>query len=237
MNPNLSIIIPTFNSEKTICKTLESIRGQLFNNFEIIVVDGLSSDSTIEIVKSFGSFVDIVISEKDNGIYDAMNKGIDASSGDWLYFLGSDDKLNSDDVLSLLFEKERDKRISIIYGNIKWSSGKVFKSHFNWFINFRNTLHHQGAFYHKDLFLNNRYISYKILGDYEKNLCFYSNKVIGEYNDLIIAFCGLDGVSKIKSSIQENEEIRLKIKHIKRPLIFLVLLFTFLKNSIRRKYR
>ena len=88
--PKVSVIIPTYNSEKTIEKALLSVLIQTYCNVECLVIDGSSKDKTIDIVQKFEDKI-VFISEKDNGIYHAMNKGIELSSGEWLLFLGSDD--------------------------------------------------------------------------------------------------------------------------------------------------
>ena len=91
----LSIILPTFNCDKVIRHCIESIVGQEFHDWELLVMDGMSRDGTLEIVRQYSSKDSRirVYSEPDNGIYDAMNKGIDKSQGEWLYFMGSDDSL------------------------------------------------------------------------------------------------------------------------------------------------
>jgi glycosyltransferase involved in cell wall biosynthesis len=95
--PRFSVIIPTFNSGSTLGRALDSISFQSFRNFEVVIVDGASSDKTLDIIENFRQReLDIgikIVSEKDNGIYDAMNKGIKISSGKYVYFLGSDDRL------------------------------------------------------------------------------------------------------------------------------------------------
>ncbi|MDR2410857.1 MAG: glycosyltransferase, partial [Bacteroidales bacterium] len=86
--PVLSIIIPTYNSSKTINRCLDSILCQSYSNYEILVMDGLSSDNTLELVKAYNDRRIQIYSGKDNGIYDAMNKGIALAKGEWLYFSG-----------------------------------------------------------------------------------------------------------------------------------------------------
>ena len=86
----ISIITVCFNSENTIFDTLESVQSQNYENIEHIIVDGKSTDNTLNIIKKF-KHVSKIISEKDNGIYDAMNKGIKISNGDIIGFLNSDD--------------------------------------------------------------------------------------------------------------------------------------------------
>ena len=96
-NPKVSIITVTYNSEDTIDDCLNSIVSQTYSNIEHIVIDGLSNDKTLEIVKRYG--ISKLISEKDDGIYHAMNKGIYLSTGDLICFLNSDDLYNNDNVI------------------------------------------------------------------------------------------------------------------------------------------
>src|SRR2546422_844446 len=103
--PIFSIILPTFNSAAQIATALESILNQTFNDFEILVLDGCSGDNTIEIAKSYKDTRIRIWSEKDEGIYDAMNKGIEKATGKWLYFLGSDDELYNNAILEKVFHK------------------------------------------------------------------------------------------------------------------------------------
>lgn len=87
----LSIVIATYNSGKTLKQALDSIRYQTYKNIETIVVDGLSKDNTLEIINEYSDVVTQFISEKDTGIYNAFNKGINLATGDYICFLGSDD--------------------------------------------------------------------------------------------------------------------------------------------------
>ncbi|MDL2124888.1 MAG: glycosyltransferase [Deltaproteobacteria bacterium] len=93
-SPFITILTASFNSEATIRKTLESIRDQSFQDMEHIVIDGGSRDETLDILKEFENTYNLTwISEPDNGIADAMNKGIDLATGDYILFLHSDDYL------------------------------------------------------------------------------------------------------------------------------------------------
>jgi len=91
MSLKISIITPTFNSEKYLERCIKSIQSQDYNNTEHIIVDGDSNDETINIIKKYQNNKTILISEKDNGIWDAMNKGLKIASGDIVCFLNSDD--------------------------------------------------------------------------------------------------------------------------------------------------
>src|SRR5215216_6167566 len=120
--PLLSIIIPTYNSEKTLSCCLQSVLNQTFKDFEILIIDGLSSDNTINVIKGYNNSKIRVYSEKDKGIYDAMNKGIEKSAGEWLYFLGSDDQFFNEYVLEAIFQGNKDilKHSDYVYGNVIW---------------------------------------------------------------------------------------------------------------------
>ena len=86
----ISIITISFNSEKTIEKTIRSVLDQNYQNYEFIIIDGESTDKTINIIKKYKKYIKLVISEKDEGIYDAINKGIKNSTGDVVSLLHSD---------------------------------------------------------------------------------------------------------------------------------------------------
>jgi glycosyltransferase involved in cell wall biosynthesis len=90
-NPLFSVITVVYNGEKHIRQTIESVLDQNYNNIEYIIVDGDSTDSTIDIIKEYDTDIDYWISEKDSGIYNAMNKGIDVCSGDYISFINADD--------------------------------------------------------------------------------------------------------------------------------------------------
>ncbi len=115
----ISIIIPTFNSSSTIQSNLDSIKKQTYMNYEIIVIDNNSTDETIEIVKKNNLKNIQMIIEKDNGIYDAINKGILKSNGDLISVLHSDDIYNHDDVLKNVINSfHYKKNIEIVYGDL-----------------------------------------------------------------------------------------------------------------------
>lgn len=114
----VSIITVCYNSEKEIELTLKSVSEQLYSNIEYIIVDGKSSDATLNIVGKYKNIVDILISEKDNGIYDAMNKGVAASSGEWVIFMNSGDCFADKNVLKNIFENNFfDPNVGIIYSD------------------------------------------------------------------------------------------------------------------------
>lgn len=194
----ISIIIPTFNASKTLPKAIESILNQSYQDFELIIIDGLSTDNTIEIAKKYNDSRIKIVSEKDTGIYDAMNKGIQLAEGDWLYFLGSDDSLYDPTVLekiSALFDKDYD----VLYGNVVFSiSQKIYDGRFSAQKLIARNICHQAIFTHKNVFkkLGNFNVEYKGLADYHFNFKWFSNQTIKhKYIDQIIAYYYEDGYS------------------------------------------
>jgi len=193
----LSVIIPTYNSEKTIQRCLNSIIYQNFQNFEICIIDGASLDQTVSKVSNFRSnFKNIkIVSEPDQGVYDAMNKGIDIAQGDWLYFLGSDDEVFDKDVFLDIFNISLPKRCGMIYGNAYvhddtlWAkAGQVYDGLFDIRKILSRNICHQAIFYKKELFQRfGKYkLQYSVCADWELNIRLFP-KTEAIYLDRIIA--------------------------------------------------
>jgi glycosyltransferase involved in cell wall biosynthesis len=114
----VSIITVSFNSAKTIADTIESVLGQDFPQIEYIVVDGGSSDGTVEIIKQYEDRIAYWVSEKDRGMYDAMNKGIALATGDVIGILNSDDVYMNTHVISELMELMQTKRAQVVFADL-----------------------------------------------------------------------------------------------------------------------
>lgn len=103
MKPVISIITIVYNGIATLEKTINSIAQQTYSNIEYIIVDGNSTDGTVDLIKKYDSVISKWISEPDKGLYDAMNKGIDLATGDYLWFINSGDEIYNKDTLSNIF--------------------------------------------------------------------------------------------------------------------------------------
>lgn len=191
--PHISIIIPTYNSEKVIGNAIHSILNLDYKDLEIIIIDGKSSDRTVALVQNYIELLNlIIISEEDDGIYDAMNKGINLASGNWLYFLGSDDLMRRD---FSKFIKFLESSNTIYYGNVFFvNRKKIYDGKFNSYKLIKRNLPHQATLYPKSIFGQYRFNEkYKLKADYELNLKLFNDKrykfkyldyIIADYNDL-----------------------------------------------------
>ncbi len=215
-----SIIIPTCNSSKTLSKALDSVLMQTYASYEIIIIDGASTDSTIKIIKDYDEkFKGRLrwVSEKDKGVYDAMNKGIDLAKGEWIYFLGSDDILYSKQILEKITEEIKRLDLEVIYGNVQWGeTEKIYDGKFSVLKIMNQNICHQSIFFKKSIFkrFGKFEIKYKTLADYVLNIRWFNDTNIKrEYINLIVAQYGANGLS---SNFQDSEFIKDRDKIINK---------------------
>jgi len=158
--PIVSIIIPVFENLLGLKKSIDSIQQQDFKDYEVWILDGGSSLDTQNYLSNLEKPF-YYQSRVDEGIYDAMNKGIQLAKGDWLYFLGSGDVFNTSTVLMSIFSIKKNIKNEIIAGKVRYEGIKnpfilnvtqkvknVYWSPLMWV---RNGLHHQGTFYKKNI--------------------------------------------------------------------------------------
>lgn len=118
MSLKVSIITVAFNAEKSIEDTINSVLNQSYKNIEYIIVDGLSSDNTVEVCRKFKNKIATLISEKDKGLYDAMNKGLSLATGDIIGVLNSDDFYANNEVISKVVQKFESENIEGLYSDL-----------------------------------------------------------------------------------------------------------------------
>jgi glycosyltransferase involved in cell wall biosynthesis len=204
--PKLSIVVPTFNSGSCIERCLQSIRIQTFRDYEIILQDGASSDDTVRIASGFQEAnpgMDLkVFSEKDTGPYDAMNKGCRMASGEWLYFLGSDDELHDENVLSTVMDSPGLAACDVIYGNVQAigdscaKDGSVYDGIFDLGKLLTKNICHQAIFYRAAFLsrIGEYNTRYAVWADWDINLRCWS-KTEFKYLDTIVADFYAGGLS------------------------------------------
>lgn len=221
----LSIITINYNNADGLRKTIESVIKQTSRDFEYIVIDGGSTDSSIDIIKEYEGKITYWVSEPDRGIYDAMNKGILAAKGEYCQFLNSGDYLIKNDVTEQMIKNMPD--CSILYGNMLklMKDDKVLynkKIETNSFFTFYNgSLNHPSTYIKRSLF--------KKYGYYDENLKIVSDwkfylMTIGLYNELVayrdidVCFFDMDGVSSINLKLAKEERAKV-LKESLPPLI------------------
>lgn len=211
--PLFSIITVCRNSEKTIEQTIKSVLGQTVQNLEYIIIDGASDDNTLSIINKYRDQIDVVISEADAGIYDAMNKGIALSKGEVIGIINSDDwyEPNTLELVAEAYEKS-DKR-KVIHGLCKYyengREGKILGYHHDVIPNMM--IAHPTVFVPS--FLYDRFgdfnIEFNVSADYELMLRFFTNTVQFSRIERVLANFRSGGISDIKSSKADVAKIQL----------------------------
>lgn len=222
-SPLITIIIPSFNAKYVIQQALQSIYAQTCRDFEVLVVDGLSTDGSLKIIQNFAGRFDLqVIAEKDDGIYDAMNKGIRKAKGEWLYFMGADDLLVNEEVLKLIIpflNKEND----LVYGDSMWMPDRLTETgEWSYEKLLYQSINHQRIFYRKSLFeeFGSYNLHYKVASDLDLNIRFFCNeKIRKKYVPVLVALYHTGGFSsnRFDEKFWQNWDIT-----IKKPFISLL---------------
>jgi glycosyltransferase involved in cell wall biosynthesis len=182
----ISIITVVKNARETIRKTIESVLSQTYGAVEYIIVDGASTDGTLDIIREYGSRIRKWISEVDDGVYYGMNKALKLATGDFLIVLGANDCLYNKTVLSNVVRLIRDPSC-IYYGNAYFVNRKIFyDGAFTKWKLIRENICHQAILYPRVVYKQNAYsVKYPLLADYEYNLRHY--KLGMEYIPVVIA--------------------------------------------------
>lgn len=214
----VSVITITFNDLDGLKRTCKTIQSQTFTDFEHIIVDGLSSDGTSDFLAEWQkqSVTNKFISEPDTGIYNAMNKGIKLSQGQWIIFINAGDEFAFNDTLKLAISKKEfsNSEYKVIYGHKFNKERKLEKSKKEPVILSSGELFscHQSMFFSDKSFYDE---SYKIFGDFELLARFYKNFGKGAFKqiDLPIAVFEGGGVSSKISSTKRKEKFRAIFLH------------------------
>lgn len=207
MPPRFTIITVVLNGEQYIRRCVESVLKQDFESFEYLIIDGISRDKTLEIVGEYAEDARMkVVSEKDKGIYDAMNKGIRMARGEWIFFLGFDDYLLDTGILSRVDAQIRQTPCDFFYGKVQWGdTGRFFghevrandlKNHF---------MCHQAVFVKKSVFdrIGLFDVKYKLNADAVFIIqCFHNEHIRTQFADLAIAYFSIGGLSQTRTDQQ-----------------------------------
>ncbi len=224
------------NSAKTILKALESVKQQTYKNIELIIVDGVSTDETLQIVAEYQDIVTTIVSEKDKGIYDAMNKGIALATGDIVFFLNSDDAFYDSTVLAdVAVRFEQIPAIDLLYGDVVFDDEvKLTKrtySHINKCTLEFESLCHQGVFARRELFktVGEFNLKFKTNADYDWLIRVFRSGSTCTWFDRIISLFSLGGMHGQDPLLLAKEHKAVRLQYMSKTKLFL--------GDIVRKFR
>lgn len=243
-----SIVTVCLNSENTIRQTIESVTNQNYSQIEYIIIDGDSSDETLNIISNYRSDIDVLISEPDNGIYSAMNKGLRASSGDVIFFLNADDMFVDFEVIREIAQVfHTHSHLELLYGNVIWdidgnnvrrkSPATINRKFFG-----RRTLIHQTIFTKRSVFEKSGLFSenLRVVSDYQWLLTvFLRDKPNYLYYDRDICLMGTSGRSWTTDWEAERRQVMkqyfntFEILHLRSIPILVKHLKRFLKTMLK----
>lgn len=224
----ISVITASYNSEKTIADTFKSVLNQSYRPVQYLVVDGASTDNTLQIIKEYEPLfrakgIDFKwISEPDKGIYDAWNKGLEMADGEWIGFLGSDDVYHSDALEVLIGNGDFDD-FDFLTARCRYVQGtkvlREFGEAWKWLV-FRKEMKilHAGGLHNASYFKTYGIFdtSFKIAGDYEMLLRAGENLKV-KFVDQVIVDMGSEGVSSSFVFQSLQEVLQAKTKNASRP--------------------
>ena len=237
----ISVITVCLNSEKTIEKTINSVINQDYDDYEFIIIDGGSTDKTLKIIDQYKEWITIMVSEKDLGIYDAINKGIKISSGKLISLIHSDDYLHDGQVLSNVASKfKKNLKLDCLIGAtliVKFNTKKVIRRYSanlfkKWMLYLGISPPHPSSFFKKKIYDNYGLynVSYKIAGDFEFFLrTIIKNKIVINTTNENYVIMQEGGVStrSLKNNLVSSNEILKSFRENKLYSNFLLISLRF----------
>lgn len=213
--PLLSVIVVCKNPGPRLSAALASVWDQREVSPELIVVDGASTDGTRAWLEAQRARLATLIAEPDAGVYDAMNKGVAAAHGDWVLFLGADDRLVGNTVLREALNWLKTTEAGVAAGEAAYDDGRLYRLHARANPVARNFVHHQAAFYRRSLFAENGGFdaSFALMADYDFNVRLWKNRVRFKPLPLRLAACGVGGASDSGRWGGYAEEIRVRHRY------------------------
>lgn len=236
--PLVSVITVVFNGAKTIEQTIQSVLNQTYKNIEYIIVDGASTDGTQTVIEKYKDFIAYFVSEKDHGIYDAMNKGIKKAKGEIIGIINSDDWYELDAVEHIVNAFMTLPDINIVFGDMnlvddngnRKKHNQVPFSH----LYYEMSVSHPATFIKKYLYEKYGLFddSYQIAADFELMNRFYNNRLKFAHIEKVIANFRLDGISNTKNSICCVETKKVMDKYFDLELFAGICRDIFLRSDI-----
>lgn len=216
-NQRISVITVCYNAIATIENTICSVLAQTYQNIEYIVIDGGSKDGTVGIIKKYSDRISYWISEPDNGIYDAMNKGIKAATGDWINFRNSGDVFATPDALELMFKEPVDDDVAVVHGDCYFVSEIDYIKVKPYIIKdplcykYKMPVNHCASFIRREL--HQKYLfdlSYRASADYDFFFKCCERKYKFEYRPIVVALFAMDGYTSTHKEVTMRDNRRLQ---------------------------
>ncbi|QXV67026.1 glycosyltransferase [Mucilaginibacter sp. 21P] len=235
VQPTVSIITVCYNSAATIEDSIKSVLSQNYANIEYIIIDGNSKDDTLQIVQRYSDKINVIVSEPDKGLYDAMNKGIKLATGDIIGILNSDDIYCSNTIITEIAQEFVERNVDLLYGNITYFKDDpeikvrtwLAKPYYGNFFDNGDVAPHPSLFVKKHVYdkIGVYFPDFKITSDYEfmmralkinKYKSYHLNKFIVNMR------MGGESTKSFKNIVRGNKEIILswKMNGVKPPLYF-----------------
>lgn len=231
----ISIITVCYNAVNTIEETILSVIKQRYDNVEYVIIDGKSTDGTCAVIERYKEKIACFVSEPDKGIYDAMNKGLQKATGDFVLFLGADDHLMSYDVLSNVASKIQDSE-SVYYGNVLRSErNDLYCGRYNKYKIAVKNICHQAIFYPRSVYKQNVFeLQYKIFADYAYNLSLYDT-VPFKYLPITVAYFNDQGCSShVVDGYFNKDRKKMIVSHLGFLPYVYSNIYHFLRNLIKK---
>jgi glycosyltransferase involved in cell wall biosynthesis len=216
--PLVSIITIVYNGERHIADTIRSVQRQTYRNIEYLVIDGGSTDGTIGIIQQFGDTVSVLVSEKDEGISDAFNKGLRRATGEIVGMINADDWYE-EDAVEIAVSNLQDA--DVVYGDLRlWSEGRtdfIVKGDHR-YLNKEMTVNHPTVFVRKTCYDQLGFFdkSYKCAMDYDLMLRLLVNNFRFKYISAVLANMRWEGLSDTQWMLGCRETLAIKNKHFPR---------------------
>ena len=201
MTVKISVVTISYNAENEIEKTIISVIHQNYNNIEYIIVDGASSDNTLKIANRYKGKITTIISERDSGIYNAMNKSLRYCSGDWVIFMNAGDCFANDDVLLSIFSQNYSDNIGVLYGYTLTRNGRMKLKPFvcKRFNSLQMGFCHQSSLVRRDLLELYKFDEkYMLAADYNLMYRLWKDGYLFHNTQTDIALFDTSGVSSVK---------------------------------------
>lgn len=200
-SPKITIVTATYNAVATLEQSIQSVIRQTYPNIEYIIIDGQSTDGTVDIIKKYSDYIDYWVSEKDVGLYDALNKGIKMATGDYIQIIGADDLLIHEGVTkeaalllsdfpmalsTAIYEVDENLRLERSFDH---ELRRVGKKKYPW-------IHHQGLYISREYMLTHLFdLRYKIRADLKLLLGLFFDDCNVKYSDMHTVYFALSGIS------------------------------------------